>query len=108
MAVLGGCGKVGIAILSPLRGLVISRCGPTACAVGCILTPLRGCAEPFSKYWLNLASSNSATTPLRVVVPFHGPTTLLQRRLLAPVATSILASFRLTRGGEWNWFQKSV
>ena len=28
--------------LSPLRGLVIFQLGPTACAVGCILSPLRG------------------------------------------------------------------
>jgi len=29
-------------LLSPLRGLLISHFCPTACAVGCILSPLRG------------------------------------------------------------------
>jgi hypothetical protein len=31
-----------IAVLSPHRGCVVSHFSPTACAVGCILTPLRG------------------------------------------------------------------
>src|ERR1035437_8224856 len=31
-----------VASLSPLRGLPISHCAPTAGAVGCILSPLRG------------------------------------------------------------------
>jgi len=34
--------KCVITTLSPLRGLFRSHSYPTACAVGCILTPLRG------------------------------------------------------------------
>jgi hypothetical protein len=30
------------ALFSPLRGWFVSRLSPTACAVGCILAPLRG------------------------------------------------------------------
>src|SRR5579864_4190996 len=37
------CGVCVVAFLSPLRGLLISLPPPTACAVGCILSPLRGC-----------------------------------------------------------------
>src|ERR1022692_4702574 len=45
-----------IAFLSPLRGLLISHLPPTACAVGCILSPLRGwycvsCLPLFQTRW---------------------------------------------------------
>jgi len=44
-------------LLSPLRGLVVfGSTPPTACAVGCILPPLRGCV---------LANEGARSKPVR-------------------------------------------
>ena len=45
--------------LSPLRGLIISRFLPTACAVGCILSPLRGYAAILHVLQHSTATSSS-------------------------------------------------
>jgi hypothetical protein len=41
-----------VSFLSPLRGLVLPDVLPTACAVGCILAPLRGW-EPVGLRWIS-------------------------------------------------------
>src|ERR1039458_10455446 len=100
-----GCpsGACVVAALSPLRDCVTSHSLPTACAVGCILAPLRGYL--LSLYPTFRMPSQLLHRLLRDLEDFFHSS---QRRgagksLIAPPGLGIVKTLCHRPGGEWVW-----